>query len=447
MKKQHLRILLLLILSISFSKSYAYDIAVANADGEIIYYNIINDGSELEVTYNTTSYNSYYGSIIIPENVTYMGYTRKVTSIGYNAFYKCFGLSSVSISNNVINIGPDAFRECSGLTSVIIPNSVNSIGNSAFRDCTSLTSVTIGNNVTTIGGYAFWNCHALTTVSIGNNVRTIGERAFLNCTSLISISIPNSVTSIGDYAFTYCGSLTSIVIPNSVTSIGSGAFQEISFNTVTSLIMEPFVINTNTFSDYTFDNVTLNVPDGTVEKYKDTYGWKKFSLIKGIVGPGTEKCAKPTISYCQGELQFACATDGVTFLSSIANSDINSYNSNTVSLTVTYNVSVYATKSGMENSDIAHATLCWIDKEPTINTDISNAVEFKATPVLIQSEGGLLTIQGAEDGTPVSVYTSTGIQTASSICMGDAAHISTNLQAGSIAIVKIGNKSIKVFIR
>ena len=55
-------------------------------------------------------------------------------------------------------------------------------------------------------------------------------------------------------------------------------------------------------------------------------------------------------------------------------------------------------------------TLCWIDKEPTIHTDISQAIAFSASPVLIQSEGGQLTIQGADDGTPISIYTTAGMQ-------------------------------------
>ena len=55
----------------------AQDIVVQNADGVTIYYNCINNRTELEVTDYT-----YKGNVAIPEEVTYMNRTRKVTSIG-----------------------------------------------------------------------------------------------------------------------------------------------------------------------------------------------------------------------------------------------------------------------------------------------------------------------------------------------------------------------------
>ena len=139
----------------------AYDIEVKNADGVTIYYNYINDGTELEVTKG-----GYTNVVNIPSEVTYMNRTRKVTSIGSSAFFGCSGLTSVTIPNSVTSIGNKAFHGCSGLKSVTIPNSVTSIGNEAFRRCTGLTSVTIGNSVTSIGNEAFYDCSGLTKVIV-----------------------------------------------------------------------------------------------------------------------------------------------------------------------------------------------------------------------------------------------------------------------------------------
>ena len=133
MKKQLL--LLVILLSMVGTKAWAYNIAVENADGVTIYYNYINDGKDLEVTYKTSNYNSYSGSVVIPEEVTYMNRTRKVTSIGNTAFANCISLTSITIPNSVTSIGNSAFYGCSGLTSVTIPNSVTSIGNYAFMRC------------------------------------------------------------------------------------------------------------------------------------------------------------------------------------------------------------------------------------------------------------------------------------------------------------------------
>ena len=83
----------------------------------------------------------YSGDVVIPDSVTYEGYTFAVTGIENNAFEDCYDL-----------------------TSVVIPNSVTHIGEQAFQGCTALTSVTIGSGVTTIGAKAFNYCNALATV-------------------------------------------------------------------------------------------------------------------------------------------------------------------------------------------------------------------------------------------------------------------------------------------
>ena len=69
MKQLNPAILLTMLLCMFGAKASAYDIAVDNAEGVTIYYNYINDGTELEVT-SGTSGNSYSGSVVIPEEVT-----------------------------------------------------------------------------------------------------------------------------------------------------------------------------------------------------------------------------------------------------------------------------------------------------------------------------------------------------------------------------------------
>lgn len=135
MKKQLLLFAMILLPLIAS----AHDIEVQNADGVTIYYNYINDGTELEVTYQGSSYDSYsgeyQGNVVIPEEVTFMNRTLKVTSIGESAFRGCSGLTSITIPNSVTSIGNSTFYGCSGLTSVTIPNSVTRIGDSAFYNC------------------------------------------------------------------------------------------------------------------------------------------------------------------------------------------------------------------------------------------------------------------------------------------------------------------------
>ena len=192
---------LLLAVAASVGTVFAEKVPIGN-----LYYNLDATNQTAEVAKNSSA----SGEIIIPASVEYNSVSYSVTSIRYEAFSSCSGLTSVTIPNSVTSIGYQAFWGCSGLTSVTIPNSVTSIGRAAFLLCSSLTSLTIPNSVTSIGIEAFSSCSGLTSVTIPNSVTSIGDHAFRDCTSLTSVTIPNSVTSIGCQAFYYCTGLTSI---------------------------------------------------------------------------------------------------------------------------------------------------------------------------------------------------------------------------------------------
>ena len=175
MNKRFTALMTTLILGVFFSISASAD--VVEVDG--IYYDISE--TTATVTYGD---NEYSGDIVIPESITYENSKYSVTSIGYDAFFDCSGLTSVTIPNSVTNIGDNAFYECSGLTSVTIPNSVTSIGDFAFFDCSGLTSVTIPNSVTSIGSWAFSECSGLTSITIPNSITIIENSVFNGCSGL-----------------------------------------------------------------------------------------------------------------------------------------------------------------------------------------------------------------------------------------------------------------------
>ncbi|MBQ6331893.1 MAG: leucine-rich repeat protein [Clostridia bacterium] len=147
-----------------------------------------------------------------------------VTSIGDRAFYACTGLPEITILSYVTSIGKEAFRGCTGLRSASIDSGV--IGESAFQECTGIESLAIGDAAESIGASAFYGCTQLTSVEIGGGVTGIGNSAFNNCRALTTITIPDKVTSIGEFAFYGCVQLTSATIGDGVTDVGKNAFKE-----------------------------------------------------------------------------------------------------------------------------------------------------------------------------------------------------------------------------
>jgi hypothetical protein len=166
-------------------------------------------------------------------------------------------------------------------------------------------------------------------------------------------------------------------------------------------------------------------------------------------GGGTtpEKCVKPTIGYSNGKLTFSSSTEDATCYYSIIDTDIKSGSGSEVQLGVTYNISVFATKSGYENSETATATLCWIDATPQTEGITNGVAQIAARPVLVKTDNGFITVEGVDERTNVSVYTTDGKQVGSAISQNNTATIATSIQPGSIAIVKVGEKSVKVVVK
>lgn len=199
------------------------------------------------------------------------------------------------------------------------------------------------------------------------------------------------------------------------------------------------------FNKSPIETATLHVPASALEEYKTTEPWSGFGAFDPIV----LKCATPTIGYANGKLTFKCETEDVAFIYNIKDDDIKYGAGSEVDLCVAYQISVYATKGGIANSDVATATLCWVDQQPEAEglTDEDAVLEMKALPVLIQTQGSAITVRGAAEGAEVFVYSVNGIQQGTAISTGGGTTIDTSLQPGSVAVVKIGERTIKVLMK
>ena len=121
------------------------------------------DGKKVELTGYATEPT---GKLDIPASVTYGSKTYSVTSIGFQAFYKCSTLTRVTIPASVTSVDAAVFGMCSSLTQATIGDGVKRISGSMFSGCSALEKLVIGKAVTYIDSYAFKNCSNLKEITV-----------------------------------------------------------------------------------------------------------------------------------------------------------------------------------------------------------------------------------------------------------------------------------------
>jgi len=202
-------------------------------------------------------------------------------------------LNKIVFPKSLIAIGDSAFKNCNNLADVSFPNYLSKIGTGAFDGCSKITQFKLdgGPSVYQVEDGVVFNS-AMTSLILYPNgksektftfkwsVTSIGNSAFCECPNLEAVAFSDNLTSIGDYAFNGCKSLKVLAFPAKITNIGEGAFNNCSsITTITSDNNNPPKIGGSlTFKGISKD-INVKVPLGTVNKYKEAFGWKEFLNI------------------------------------------------------------------------------------------------------------------------------------------------------------------------
>lgn len=143
------KLVIVMAMMLCVSATHAYDFESGG-----LCYNI-NSSNTVSVTYRTSSYNSYSGSVTIPSTVTHGGTTYRVTEIGASAFRDCADLEWLTIDADIVNVGPNALSGCTLIEEIVFPNSLSIVGSQAMQGCSTLFTVYFGSGLTQLGDNVF----------------------------------------------------------------------------------------------------------------------------------------------------------------------------------------------------------------------------------------------------------------------------------------------------
>ena len=295
------------------------------------------------------------------------------------------------------------------LTSAVIGNSVKTIGAEAFYAAGNDSEaeellINMGANVDSIGYSAFQNCGKLTSIVLPKGLKAIPDACFSG-TRIRDVVIPASVMSVGDQAFNWNDSIKTIRIEDSdkpitfndpyyttfnnggasytvyqgrniertfrpsespfpqavnvafgakVTELGSGMYNCGNIENIIAPWETPISITSDVFNSDLYRSATLYVPRKHMDAYKAADVWKEFLSMEEME---ETKCATPTATLENGVLNFECETKDVIFHYKYTYPEGREGMGNQISVEQTINLTLFATKAGLEKSDKAHYEL------------------------------------------------------------------------------------------
>lgn len=136
--------------------------------------------------------------------------------------------------------------------------------------------------VTGVGQYAFSDYDEdLTSVTLPNTIISLDSYSF-DGTVLTELTLPESVETIGANAFEY-SALKKITFGSNLKSIDGNCFLQCSdLREVTIGAVTPPSIAANTFPTALRGNITLTVPQASIEAYKASANWSEFKAYQPL---------------------------------------------------------------------------------------------------------------------------------------------------------------------
>lgn len=170
---------------------------------------------------------------------------RSCTKIGNRAFYNCYGLKGINLTNidaegddagqtSLTTIGAEAFYG-TGIEEIVFPDKLTAIGDGCFAESALVSADFSGvRNDLTIGQYAFFNCNLNGGVAFPTSEVTIDKAAFAvsyntddaNGNPMETFVFPDNMTMKGDYILAGRTHLRNVTLPGSLNEpVKEGTFR------------------------------------------------------------------------------------------------------------------------------------------------------------------------------------------------------------------------------
>ncbi|MDE7378963.1 MAG: leucine-rich repeat protein [Paraprevotella sp.] len=308
--------------------------------GEYAFYNNDNNGMELILPYSLDSIgtfafcsNYYNCELKMTDNLKYIGPYAFSGFRMHGVFHLSSNLKEINgwifdsrryrgsitgdieIPQGVSTIGPYAFCEISfqNRTNLILHPGVKTIGAAAFRGI-RFASLTLnddleelrsdnGNGAWEVDG-CFYEASIPFPITLPSRLRIIGDGCFYGCKLQGELEIPKNCLNIQKNAFALNeltkvtlpplieslsenllagNELTSVNIPKYVANIESGALACGKLQTIVCLAETPPYLSGDPFTcsycQVDKNKCVLEVPEKSVELYRNTDGWRQFKNI------------------------------------------------------------------------------------------------------------------------------------------------------------------------
>ena len=196
-----------------------------------------------------------------------------ISTLRTNVFYKNYGIKNLYIPTSVTEIQEHATNLCMSMENIYYYGDIDSWCKVKINSTTALYrkegaklwindrlisgTLTIPSSVSKIGDHTFEYIQDINNLVIKDGVQTIGSSAFYMDGGLLSVELGKDCKQIGSYAFAGCSNLQKIVVKS----------------------VAPPTVSNNAF-DNVSTSIPVIVPQGSLDKYKASTTWKKFTNLQ-----------------------------------------------------------------------------------------------------------------------------------------------------------------------